>query len=450
MSSLLVHSLIAFVSVMSAVSGYSKSCSQSSPCSSISCPSSQTCTVTCTGGGCNGITINCPSTSNQCSVSCNGGSGGRACDGITIVATSASSLVITTGGIGDTMASSTIYCPQYGNCDVECSYSRACYGAGIHAAAGSTLTVQSLTDNAFETGTIYCGDNAECTLTCSGHSSCRSATIDAQNNNNAVIELDTYGHYNAFYDGKIYGSTSGIITADCQGQESCRSAEFVGTNSGALIITGSGFGVLMSSTIRCPDNGADKTIACNIIISGSSSNCLKNAFIYAAESFRDIDIYCADGGSSCDNPNDLNGLTMKCTASYSSECSMQVSAYDNWSCTSGSATCQYFEYTPTPPPSTPKPTPKHGRCFIGNSCGQTEDCCTHDYERSIGISCQYDKCCILSGKSGCETADDCCKTNGVCHEGTCYSKSQHKKILNNRRLIMRYNQTNKTKPIKFK
>eukprot|EP01083_Nonionella_stella_P154704 498861_1 len=106
--------------------------------------------------------------------------------------------------------------------------------AQVYAAAGSTLTVQSLTDNAFETGTIYCGDNAECTLTCSGHSSCRSATIDAQNNNNAVIGLDTYGHYNAFYDGKIYGSTSGIITADCQGQESCRSAEFVGTNSGAL------------------------------------------------------------------------------------------------------------------------------------------------------------------------------------------------------------------------
>eukprot|EP01083_Nonionella_stella_P157583 511766_1 len=206
------------------------------------------------------------------------------------------------------MATAIMRCPTNGICDIQCSFSRACYHADIFTTIGTTLTVGITADNAFEEGKISCLDSAICQLTCAGNSACKNAEINAQNSNNAQITLYANGP-SAFENGRIYGSSGAIATVwvECQGQASCRYATFDASISAVLTITNSiGFGMLQNSEIHCPDNGANEDIVCTIDVNGE--NPFTNAVVYAAESFRDVYIHCQDSGSPCDE-NDINSPT---------------------------------------------------------------------------------------------------------------------------------------------
>eukprot|EP01083_Nonionella_stella_P070963 190249_1 len=360
--SLLIWAIVSTF-LCSTIYGMSRTCSQQSQCiADITCTNNEACTITCTGGGCNnGIQINCPTTSHQCTVTCYGGSlGGTACKNLIIEATDSSSLYVESGGIGDSMATAQIRCPTYGICDILCAFSRSCYQADLFTAKGTNLTVKATTSNAFWDGYISCKNRAICQLTCTGYSACKGAEVNAQYSNNARIILHANGE-TAFENGKIYGSSGTIATVwvECQGRASCVSATFDARISASLTVTNAtGYNVLQNSQIHCPDNGANKEIVCSIHVNGYGS--LNNALIYAAESFRDVYLYCEDSGSPCDSATDISSLRIKCTASYANECTMRIFGYDSWGCIDTASTCQRFQYPTASPTSKPTQDPTLG------------------------------------------------------------------------------------------
>eukprot|EP01083_Nonionella_stella_P261634 890580_1 len=257
----------------------------------------------------------------------------------------------------------TIYCPRTPHhCNVTCSSNgqRSCEGTTINAirqnSNGTKLTVIASGHNdIFQNGVVLCPlYNGECTIYCEYDYACRNLEIQAQSTSHTNIRLIATGS-GAFYNGNIHGSPYGTLTVHCTGYSACKGPNSIASDplSLQMDVVASGQIVLEETDVYCPNNGADKSIICNIDVRGLQA--MRDGNIYAREAFYDMNLTCDPSlHEGCDAITLFCGDGSYYGTTYSSSCPIELktsTVSNEWKCVTSQYECQSFSYPPTVAPS---------------------------------------------------------------------------------------------------
>eukprot|EP01083_Nonionella_stella_P048225 129078_1 len=292
-------------------------CNSYHECSNIFCNDDQDCFISCgflyTGDwGCETANIKAPSNANlvvECVSS-------YACSTASIYGPSIGNLIVNcipfdNGGV-DACKDLTVYGPTNGNLTVICEGRGGIYN--WHVCDGIY---------------IYCPVYGECDVQCpDGHQNdCIQLVLDARNTIDGTLSLHSVPGIAASTVWCPGNDNECIISCESSGSGGCQSATIYTKPDTKLFITAVGTNALKSMTVYCPSGKG----TCSIKASGDNYDMLSDLGIYSVNGLNDVALSCnASDSSYCYSV--LDPVTIACSSDYGVRgyIALQSGSIDDW------------------------------------------------------------------------------------------------------------------------
>eukprot|EP01083_Nonionella_stella_P105847 304717_1 len=323
-------------------------CNSYHECSNIFCNDDQDCFISCgflyTGDwGCETANIKAPSNANlvvECVSS-------YACSTASIYGPSIGNLIVNcipfdNGGV-DACKDLTVYGPTNGNLTVICEGRGGIYN--WHVCDGIY---------------IYCPVYGECDVQCpDGHQNdCIQLVLDARNTIDGTLSLHSVPGIAASTVWCPGNDNECIISCESGG---CQSATINTEADSKLFITAEGTNTLKNTSIYCPEGDIEYINGkCSITVASDTYGALSNTYIYAVNGFNNLSLTCNYSSNVTNCYDESLRPRLFCLPDFSASCDLTLqSAFDVWECQNGShALMCDWSHSPTfaPTPVTPSPS----------------------------------------------------------------------------------------------
>eukprot|EP01083_Nonionella_stella_P048230 129090_1 len=386
------------------MNGSSFSCTGYQECLDIQCNDDQDCFVACAGSdACNTANISAPSNANlfvECSYS-------YSC------------------------YEATIFGPSVGNLTVDCTteYSYSCKNLEIHGPTNGDATVVCVgtypgsRTRICQSAHIYCPIYGDCNVQCDGHEeNCRSFKLDAQSMINGTLSLHSVSGFGEWsYVWCPGNDTECIISCESSGPDGgCQSTTIYTKPDTKLFVTAVGTNALKSMTVYCPSGKG----TCSIKASGDNYDMLSDLGIYSVNGLNDVALSCnASDSSYCYSV--LDPVTIACSSDYGVRgyIALQSGSIDDWHGADANLTSLCNDDTTNGYYGSSFLCSEHSECSSNIFCNDDQDCsvvCDGTY------SCQTGK---IYAPSNANLVVEC-SAAGSCFYATIYGPSIGNMVVN--------------------